>query len=375
MDASEAISSVTELPVVVDVPGQPCQRLYGECLPQEIDWMLRGEANLGFSQPLFPITDRNPVLLGFDVVQYHFITSFADGGVAVRGESDYAFNFEGYQFWFSSEANRNLFISDPWKYAPAFGGFCSWGMAKEFPRRWPWQPDFLGPPASPWNGWLVIDGVLMFNIWASFSDKFVRNEEENVRVAKERWISFFGDLHSGPFNTHCIGHGKLKNYCISQQPSPWLKSLPECEIEIVGRNTTTRNDTEYDFAQDCLKDALDGGKSVSQECLEVIKVKNSGGIVSLKNAYEDFSNGRLTPHMTKMFKICVPIAACILFFGLYWAKLREIKQEKQREANEAEISNVANVKDPAKDEKDVESEDTGASLDQIPPQPEDAQLA
>jgi hypothetical protein len=59
--------------------------------------------------------EANPVLLGFDVVHYHFIPSFREGGVAKQGLPEFAYNFKGYQFWFSSNENRDLFIRDPWK--------------------------------------------------------------------------------------------------------------------------------------------------------------------------------------------------------------------------------------------------------------------
>ena len=79
----------------------------------------------------FFFAERNPVLLGYDVVQYHFIKPYKEGGVAVRGVPEFAYNFEGYQFWFSTKENRDLFIGDPWKYAPAWGGFCSYGSKLE----------------------------------------------------------------------------------------------------------------------------------------------------------------------------------------------------------------------------------------------------
>lgn len=99
MTDTAEVKSITELPLVVDVEDQPCQQLY----------------------------ESNPVLLGYDVVQYHFIPAYKEGGKAVRGLPKYAYNFEGYQFWFSSQENRQLFMEDPWKYAPAWGGFCSFG--------------------------------------------------------------------------------------------------------------------------------------------------------------------------------------------------------------------------------------------------------
>lgn len=37
----------------------------------------------------------------------------------------------GFEFWFESAANADAFENDPWKYAPKWGGFCSWGMARE----------------------------------------------------------------------------------------------------------------------------------------------------------------------------------------------------------------------------------------------------
>lgn len=247
---------ITELPLVVDVQDQPCQQLY----------------------------EGNPVLLGFDVVQYHFIPPYNQGGVAVRGLPEFAYNFQGYQFWFSTAENRETFREDPWRYAPAWGGFCSWGVALELPPKWPWQPNFLGPPASPWNGWLIVNGTLMFNIWASYSDRFMENLEPNVAAAKTRWEEWFGgELHAGPFNTHCIGHGPLQNWCLAQQPSPWLEALPECDS-----NDETVSSTAA------------GG----------------GGIVSDKNAFGDFENARYTPRQQRIIKALSFTAFVVAFLAV-----------------------------------------------------------
>jgi hypothetical protein len=53
-----------ELPKVVDVPDQPCQQLFG-MLPSSLSY------------------------IGFDVVQYHFITDHRDGGVDVPGKAEF----------------------------------------------------------------------------------------------------------------------------------------------------------------------------------------------------------------------------------------------------------------------------------------------
>mmetsp|Transcript_18757 Transcript_18757/g.40834 ORF Transcript_18757/g.40834 Transcript_18757/m.40834 type:complete len:379 (-) Transcript_18757:4639-5775(-) len=270
-----------DLPKVVPVKDQPCQQLY----------------------------EGNPVLLGFDVVQYHFIPSVKDGGVAVRGNPDFAYNFNGYQFWFSSRENRQLFIDDPWRYAPAWGGFCSWGIALELPPSWPWDVDYLGPPASPWNGWLIVDGVLMFNIWESYSDRFSLNLERNIELAANRWANYFGDgkhRFGGPFNTHCIGHGKLQNWCLSKQPSPWMEELPTCLIDI--NNVTFAGDDP----ESVLASTTNPQNTTSVVPPTTSTTVSGGGVVSDANEFSDFSNSRYSPHQQKMFKV----GASVIFVSL-----------------------------------------------------------
>jgi len=276
-EANNGPMEIKELPKVVDVPDQPCQQLY----------------------------EGNPVLLGFDVVQYHFIPSFRDGGIAVRGKPEYAYNFRGYQFWFSSLENRNLFINNPWRYAPAWGGFCSWGVALELPPRWPWQIDFLGPPASPWQGWFIVDDVLMFNIWADYTSRFLQNRDDNLRKAAERWKSLFSSqmtLEVGPFNTHCIGHGLLKNWCLSQQPSPWLQPLPECNIITNTTTTTNNNSTIYNNTI-----------NENNNKTTTTTIVTGGGIVSDVNSFYEFSNSSISPYAIRAITIGSIVGGILLF--------------------------------------------------------------
>jgi len=248
--------TLTELPQVVEVPDQPCQQLY----------------------------EANPVLLGFDVVHYHDIPTYKEGGQGRQGSSEFAYNFQGYQFWFINQNNRERFINDPWKYAPAWGGFCSWGIARELAPKWPWKIDFLGPPASPWTGWSIVDGVLIFNIWESYTDLFMQEGERNMKLAAQRWKDLFGKLEAGPFNTHCIGEGSLENWCLAQQPSPWLEELPSCDnVTFVGNAT----------------------------------VSSGGGVVGEKSKFGDFENENFSPyqrtwHTVGYIAIPIFIALCAL---------------------------------------------------------------
>jgi len=66
--------------------------------------------------------DKNtPVMGGVDFVDLANKKQGQDG--AVFGSSDHKKTLSGYAFHFLSAANAETFAKDPWKYAPAWGGF------------------------------------------------------------------------------------------------------------------------------------------------------------------------------------------------------------------------------------------------------------
>lgn len=74
-------------------------------------------------------------LRGYDAVAYH------TEGAAIEGDPLIAYEWHGATWCFASVKNRELFRSDPDKYAPAFGGHCAVGKALGFslpgsPKRW-----------------------------------------------------------------------------------------------------------------------------------------------------------------------------------------------------------------------------------------------
>lgn len=48
---------------------------------------------------------------------------------AVEGKKTISQIYNGATYYFSSEANKNLFSKDPAKYEPAYGGYCAYAMA------------------------------------------------------------------------------------------------------------------------------------------------------------------------------------------------------------------------------------------------------
>ena len=54
---------------------------------------------------------------GYDPVAYH------TEGRAVKGKSAFAHTWNDAKWHFATEANRDLFVSNPEKYAPQYGGY------------------------------------------------------------------------------------------------------------------------------------------------------------------------------------------------------------------------------------------------------------
>ena len=60
---------------------------------------------------------------GYDTVAY-----FTEGK-PVDGNDDFTTEWEGATWRFSSQENKDLFVAEPEKYAPQYGGYCAYGVA------------------------------------------------------------------------------------------------------------------------------------------------------------------------------------------------------------------------------------------------------
>jgi len=107
---------------------------------------------------------------GYDVVSY-----FTDKR-AVQGSDKYTVSHGGVTWQFASAEHRDAFKADPAKYAPQYGGFCSWGVA---------QGKLFD--VDPVNGWTVSDGKLYLNFNADINTTFARDTQGFVNKAEKNW--------------------------------------------------------------------------------------------------------------------------------------------------------------------------------------------
>lgn len=89
-----------------------------------------------------PASAPRVILTGYDTVAY-----FTDGK-PVKGDPKLSSDWDGSRYYFSSNAHRELFVADPERYAPQFGGHCTGSLAKGIHR-----------VANP-EAWIIVEGKL-----------------------------------------------------------------------------------------------------------------------------------------------------------------------------------------------------------------------
>lgn len=106
---------------------------------------------------------------GYDCVAY-FTEQKAKHGV-----SKFFYKWNDATWYFSSEENLNLFKGAPEKYAPQFGGYCSFAVSTGFAAK-------IDPTA-----FAIIDNKLYLYNDQTFKEKWITNQKENLEKDNKNW--------------------------------------------------------------------------------------------------------------------------------------------------------------------------------------------
>jgi len=110
-----------------------------------------------------------PAVSGYDVVSYQ------NGEKPLRGNGNHVSVYEGETYLFINEDNRKAFERNPQKFAPAYGGFCAYGVAV--------GKKFVGDP----DVWRVVDGRLYLNLDTRIQDTWEKDISGNIQKANNQW--------------------------------------------------------------------------------------------------------------------------------------------------------------------------------------------
>ena len=114
-------------------------------------------------------TKQDVAISGYDTVAY-----FAKGE-AIEGSEAISHRWQDATWLFAEAGHRDLFASDPERYAPQFGGFCATGMTYGATAK-----------ADP-EVWAIIDDKLYLNFDEYAHEIFHDNVETNVANAERKW--------------------------------------------------------------------------------------------------------------------------------------------------------------------------------------------
>jgi len=107
---------------------------------------------------LWGYKETGVAIRGYDTVAY-----FTEGK-PVEGNKKFTTEYEGATWRFASQENLDLFLSDPERYAPQYGGYCAYGIAQDYLVKI--EPHLF----------TIVDGKLYLN----YDDKVQRQWEEDV---------------------------------------------------------------------------------------------------------------------------------------------------------------------------------------------------
>jgi len=115
---------------------------------------------------------KGAAVSGYDTVAYF------TQGKAVKGKKNISIKHLGETWRFSSEQNKLMFLANPDKYAPQYGGHCAFAMANG-------KLVSTDPKA-----FTIVDGKLYLNYSLSVRKRWSKDIPGYIADANENWLGF-----------------------------------------------------------------------------------------------------------------------------------------------------------------------------------------
>jgi len=113
---------------------------------------------------------------GYDVVAY-----FTDGK-PVEGDKDHSVEWKGTDWYFASEEHKKMFVANPEKFAPQYGGYCAWAVSQGY------------TASTVPEAWKIVDGKLYLNYSKGVQSTWEEDIPGNIKQANSNWPGIAQDL-------------------------------------------------------------------------------------------------------------------------------------------------------------------------------------
>ena len=93
----------------------------------------------------------------------------------VIGKGDILYSWKGVTWRFASEKNRDAFAANPEKYAPQYGGYCAYAVAKS------------GTAKGDPQAWSIVGGKLYLNLSPAVQKLWEKDIPGYIKAADKNW--------------------------------------------------------------------------------------------------------------------------------------------------------------------------------------------
>ena len=111
---------------------------------------------------------------GYAIRGYDTVAYFTENK-PVKGLKQFQAEYKGAKWLFSSQENLDLFQQNPEKYAPQYGGYCSYAVANNTTASI--KPEFF----------TIHNGKLYLNYNKTVNNRWLDDKEEYISDANENW--------------------------------------------------------------------------------------------------------------------------------------------------------------------------------------------
>ncbi len=114
---------------------------------------------------------QGPAIKGYDPVAY-----FTDNQ-ATPGKAEFATTYDDVEWRFATADHRDLFVADPEKYIPEYGGYCAYAMGAKN------EKVKVDPTVFS-----IVEGRLFLNYSSAVREDWLQRRDEYIKAADKNWL-------------------------------------------------------------------------------------------------------------------------------------------------------------------------------------------
>ena len=118
---------------------------------------------------------QNQYLKNGVAVQGYDVVAYFESNKAVQGNSEIITKYNNAVYFFFSEKNKELFLKNPAKYVPQFGGYCAYGASESHLS-----------PTDP-QAFTIVDDKLYLNYNLEVKKMWAKDRDARIVKANEYW--------------------------------------------------------------------------------------------------------------------------------------------------------------------------------------------